>query len=271
MRVPERLEHGPHDVAPHRGEVVALVEHDGRDAVSAQRRDALAGARAEQLRELHPVVLAARDLALQRGDDPRELTAPALGGGAGPGRRLGADRGLVTPRGPSAFDDPAALRERGQRGLGILELRERLVGQAGDRGAGLAADEPGALGPEAGRGAQPLTLDRRVRREHERRTAQTSDHLDSQQRLARARRRDDVRATAAVLDVALEGLQREALVTAPLAREREPADVGWHRVAVPAWRGRGRLPLDGGVDLVEQRGAVAEVEVLREVLVGLLA
>ena len=121
---------------------MALVEHDRRDAVSAQRGDPLAGARPEQLRELHPVVLAARDLALERGDDPRELTAPALRGGTGPGRRLGADRELVTPRRASALDDPAALGERCQRGLGILELRERLVGQAGDRGAGLAADEP---------------------------------------------------------------------------------------------------------------------------------
>ena len=48
----ELLEHRAHDVAPQRGEVVALVEHDGAHAGGAQRVHALAGARREQRREL---------------------------------------------------------------------------------------------------------------------------------------------------------------------------------------------------------------------------
>ena len=65
---------------------------------------------------------------------------------------------------------------------------------------------------------------------------------------------------------------------ARLLREHGIDGSGYGRPSEPpirptfaADRSRPVLPLDGGVDLVEQRRAVAEVEVLREVLVGLLA
>src|SRR5262249_41230913 len=108
--------------------------------------------------------------------------------------------------------------------LRFLELAQRLVGQAGDRPPYVRTDERhrvAALAGELRHGARPLLLDRLVGREHERARADAPDQLDAEQRLARPRRRHDVRAAAAGLAVALERGDGRALVAAPLALERE--------------------------------------------------
>jgi hypothetical protein len=66
-----------------------------------------------------------------------------------------------------------------------------------------------------------LRLDGGVRGEYEAGRADPARQLDAEQGLARPRRGDDVRAPAARLAVALEGLQRELLVPAPGAGEAQ--------------------------------------------------
>ena len=114
-----------------------------------------------------------------------------------------------------------ARRGRGpQRVAGIVEPRERLVGEARHRRPGPVGHEPGAR-PERGAGRRPLLLDRRVRREHERGPAKPPQDLEPEQRLAGAGRRDQVGRAVPARPVALERLERERLVPAPGAAELE--------------------------------------------------
>ena len=129
----ELAEHRAHDVAPQRREVVALVEQHDADAHLGQLLHAPRGGRGEQVAQLDARVLAARDLALERGADPRQLARAAVGGGAL--ERLALAQGLLrrhAGRG-RALVRPARLREPAEHDLGVLELAQRLVGEAGDR------------------------------------------------------------------------------------------------------------------------------------------
>ena len=241
----ELLEHRAHDVAPQGGEVVALVEHHGAHAGGAQRVHAPARARREQRGE--PSAARARDLALQRGRDARELARTARRGGARPCGRLGGDRRGLLRGGGGALRRPARHRGVAQRGAGVVEPRERLVGQAGDRRARRVGDRPGRRA-ERDAGARPLRLDRRVGGEHERGDADPAQHLEAEQRLARAGRGDDVRVPPSGGAVGLEGGERELLVVAPRAREaqggRERRGLGHARDARACSRPprRGRRP-----------------------------
>src|SRR5690606_10152943 len=98
---------------------------------------------------------------------------------------------------------------------------QRLIGQARDRLGHVGARELGGARGELRDRARPLLLDALVGCEHERALADAPDQLDAEQRLARARRRDDVRPLAPVVHVLLERRQRRALVGAPLAAELE--------------------------------------------------
>ena len=226
--VAELLEHRADDVSPERREVVALVEDDRAEAGGAQRVHAAPCARREQIAEAHPAVRAAGDLALEARHDAGDLPRAAAGGGARPRRGLGGDRGGGLPGRAPTLLRPAGLRRRPERRARILELGERLVGQAGDRCAGAIGDEPGR-GAERGAGRRPLLLDGRVGREHQRGPAQAAEDLEAEQRLARAGRGDQVGGAAPGVAVALEGLEREHLVVPPGAVETESVHGGDHR------------------------------------------
>ncbi len=163
----ELLQDRAHDVAPERREVVALVEHDRPDARGAQRLDPLPRPGRQQLAEVQLAVRAARDLALEPGDDPRELLVAPLRRRARPRRRAGRHGGDGLARGPRPLLGPARLGRGAQRVAGIVEPRERLVGQARHRGARPVGDEPGGRAERRSR-RRPLLLDGRVRREHQR-------------------------------------------------------------------------------------------------------
>jgi hypothetical protein len=68
---------------------------------------------------------------------------------------------------------------------------------------------------------QPNRLDRGVRGENDGAPAYAADHLDAHERLSRSGRRHDVGVSAALLAVALESLEGEPLIVAPLALEPE--------------------------------------------------
>ena len=224
-------EHGADDVAPQRREVVALVEQHDADAELGQRLHALAGRLGEQVAQLDAGVLAARDLALERRADLRQLARPALGGGALERLALALDLLAGHAGGGGALVGPARLRQPSEHDLRILELAQRLVGEARDRLERVGAGHVRGRAREVRDRARPLLLDALVRGEHERALADAPDQLDAEQRLARAGRRDDVRALAAVLAVLLERGQRGALVRAPVAVERQRFEVPAHRRA----------------------------------------
>ena len=201
---------------------MALVEDHRARAGGAQRLHARPGTGREQVGQA-PLVLAAGDLALDRGDEPRQLAGPAALGLPGPGLALpvGLLRRLARRRRP--LGRPARPGQRGQGGAGIVDLGERLVGEAGERRARLGPGHP-LPRPEPARRGQPLGLNGGVRREDQRRVPDSPGELEAEQGLARAGRRDYVRATAAGLPVALEGRERELLVAAPGAVERKPRE-----------------------------------------------
>ena len=218
-------ERGAHDVAPQRGEVVALVEHDRADLGGGEPAHALARGDGEQVRQPDALVAALGDLALDRGADPGELAAAALGGrvGRAPARGLAVDRlGVAAGRG-GALGGPARRGQPPERDLGVVDLRQRLVGEAQQLPAGrggVGGDQARVVGERA-RQPHPLHLHRAVGHQHERTAADPAGELDPEQRLARAGRRDDVRPPPAGLAVALEGRQRERLVVAPPAVEAQ--------------------------------------------------
>ncbi len=134
------LQHRADHVAPQRSEVMALVEDDRRHAAGAQRVDPLPSAGREQVGEPHRRVAAARDLALERRGDAGQLALAPARGRAGPARGLGGHRVRRLGGRRRALRDPARLRRAAQRGARVVEPRERLVGEAGDRGAGRGGD-----------------------------------------------------------------------------------------------------------------------------------
>ncbi len=165
-------------------------------------------------------MLGARDLPLERGGDAGELALPPSRSLTAPRFRLALDLGERLPRRRRPLACPSPLCELAERNRRIVEAGERLVRQAGDRRAGLGRGDSG-LGSERRCGAQPLSLDRRVRREHERPLPEPANDLHPEQRLARARRRHDVRPATPLAPVQLERVERELLVPAPLALEFE--------------------------------------------------
>ena len=169
------------------------------------------------------LVLAAGYLALERSDDPRQLLVPATRRLARPRLALrgGLLRCLAGRRGP--FGRPSGRRHPRQRRPGVVDLRKRLVGEAGERRARLGPRHllPGA---EAAHGREPLRLDGRVRGQHQARRADAARQLHAEQGLARPRRRDDVGVPAASLAVALERFECELLVATPGAGEPEPCE-----------------------------------------------
>jgi hypothetical protein len=228
MHLAELLDGGAHDIAPERGQVVALVEDDRPDTVAAQDVQPLAGAGAEQVSESQVTVLGAGNLALERGGDVGKLASAASRRHAGPCSRLAV--GLVDrpPRRGCAFARPPPLGEIPECNGGIVETRERLIGETRDRRVRLRRSKSG-LGPERRRNAKPLSLDGRVRNEHERPLSEPPDDLHPQQRLAGARRRDDVRAPATAAPVPFERLERKLLVATPGSSERELGCEASHR------------------------------------------
>jgi hypothetical protein len=231
--VAQLVDHRAHDVAPHRREVVALVEHDRADAGRLERVDALAGGLREQLRQLDLGVLAARDLALDRGGDARDLRPAALGGAALVREPLG-DRLLdLDAGGRRAVGRPACDGDLPDRGARVLELAQRLVGHDGDREERLRAGHPRDVGrrAELPHRPRPLHLHGGIGRQDERAAADAAHQLDAQQRLSGARRRDDVRVAAPLGAVVLEGRHGRLLVATPRAAEREVFEKGQLRIA----------------------------------------
>jgi hypothetical protein len=212
--------HRADDIAPQRGQVVALVEHHRGRPVAGQSRHPPPGRRLEQVPEVDPAVLAPGDLALQRRPDPGQLAGAALVGRVPPGRGLAFHLPDRDAEGPGPVGRPAPLGGVAEGGRRVIDLAERLVGEAGDGGAGVGGGEAGA-GPEPRGRPEPLGLDGRVRAEHQRTVAEAADDLHAQQRLARPRRGDQVGGAPARLPVPLEGLQRQLLVASPAPRERQ--------------------------------------------------
>jgi hypothetical protein len=220
VHVAELLDGGPNHVSPQRGEVVTLVEDDRRNAPPTERVEPRTGAGREQVAEMELAVLGARDLALERGGDPRELTPAARRGLFRPGTRLALDLLHGRVRGGCALGRPPPPREVAEGGRGVVELRERLVGETGDRRRRVGGGKSPWRAETLHR-LQPLRLDGRVRDEDERRRREAADDLDSEEGLPRARRGDDVRPPRPRAAIALERVERELLVAPPLALEGE--------------------------------------------------
>jgi hypothetical protein len=79
------------DIAPQRGEVVALVQHQGRDPATPQRLHPSARGRFQQVGEVDALVLAAGDLPLQRRPDSSKLACAAPRRRVPPGRDVPLD------------------------------------------------------------------------------------------------------------------------------------------------------------------------------------
>jgi hypothetical protein len=214
----EPLDHRADDIAPQRGQMVALVQHHRGRAVAGQGRHPPPGRRLEQVPEVDVAVLAPGDLALERRPDPGQLAGAAFAGRVPPARGLAfhlLDRDAERP-GP--VGRPAPLGGVAEGGRRVIDLAERLVGEAGDGGGQAGGGQAGG-GPEPRGRLEPLGLDGRVRAEHQRTVAEAADDLHAQQRLARPRRGDQVGGAPARLPVPLERLQRQLLVASPAPRE----------------------------------------------------
>ncbi|HEY6694957.1 MAG TPA: hypothetical protein VI006_19050 [Solirubrobacteraceae bacterium] len=223
VELAQLVEHGPHDVPPHRREVVALVEHDRADARRLERLDPLARGLGEQLGQLDLGVLAAGDLALDRRGDAGDLSGAALGRAAFVGVALGQRLVDLDAGRRGAVGRPASGGDLPDRRTRVVELAQRLVGHDRDRERRLRPGHPRDVRrrAELAHRARPLHLHRAAGREHERAAADAPHELDAEQRLARAGRRDDVRVALPRRAVALEGGHGRLLVPAPGAAERE--------------------------------------------------
>jgi hypothetical protein len=208
------------DIAPQRGEVVTLVQHQGRDPATPQRLHPSARGRLQQVGEVDALVPAAGDLPLQRRPDTSKLARAAPRRRVPPGRDVPLDLRDRDAHGPGAVDRPAPLGRVAQRHPGILDLAERLVGQAGDRGVGIWCRDTVACAEQLGR-PEPLRLHGRVRAQHQRPPAEAPDDLHPENGLAGARWGEEVRGAPAGLPVMLERLQRELLVAPPPPPERQ--------------------------------------------------
>ena len=246
MHVAQLGDGGPHNIAPQRGEVMALVEHHRSRTATAQRLDALTGARRQQVAQPHAARPGPGDLPLQRRRDASQFPPAAGRRLTGPGPRVTLGVRHRGAGGPGPLRGPAPLRDIAQRHRGILELAQRLVGQAGYRRRRVGGRHA-RRGAELARGAEPLLLHGGVRRQDERPGAEPADHLHAQQGLSGPGRSHDIGGPAAVAPVVFEGVQDEGLVAAPRVRESEPA-----HLRCPADRHNSRLVVcrgtGGGLD-----------------------
>ena len=154
---------------------------------------------------------------------------------AAPVQRAASPDDLVhrLARGRGALGRPAPLGRALQHDRGIVDLAERLIGQACDRclriGPGDLVCRRTVGAGEATDDLQPLRLHRGVGHQHQRRHAETPRHLHAQQGLARPRGRHDMGVAAAGLPVPLERLQRGLLVLPPRSPERQRRQRRFHR------------------------------------------
>ena len=165
------------------------------------------------------------DLALQRGGDPGHLAlAPAAAVPVQPSASRSASRPWFPWPGP--LGRPAPLGQVPQRDRGVVQLAERLVGQAGNGGRGVRGGQAGR-GTEPRRGPHPLLLHRGVRHQHQARprAAARSPRQAGSSRTRAGRPRCGA-APAPVPPVILERVQGEGLVVPPRAAEGKPADLG---------------------------------------------
>jgi hypothetical protein len=205
-------------IAPKGGEVMALVQHQGPHPELPQRLHPSAGGRLQEVSQLDTGVLPPRDLALDRCLDPGDLPRPPPRRLAPPGRRLPPDLGGRDAHSQGTVGDPTPLGGVAQRHVRILDLAERLVSQAGDRGVRIWCGDAIGRAEQLGR-FQPLRLHGRVRAEHQRSRAQAADDLHPQHGLARARWSKYVGGAPAGLPIPLERLQCELLIAPPAALE----------------------------------------------------
>ena len=138
------VEHRAHDVAPQRREVVALVEQHDADAELARScctrcaRGLGRAGRASSTPACSPRATSRLSAALIRASS-RARRSAAAPSNASPSRS-GLLRRHAGRRG--ALVRPARLREPPEHDLGVLELAQRLVGQAGDRLERVGAGDP---------------------------------------------------------------------------------------------------------------------------------
>ncbi len=125
--------------------------------------------------------------------------------------------------GPVGRPPPLSLPPHG--GGRIIELAQRLIGKARDRG-GRIGGRHARPGSERACGPQPLRLDGCVRRQHQRPGPEPPEQFHAEQRLARAGRGDDVRLLLPAFPARLERLQRELLIATPGAAEGQRAERG---------------------------------------------
>ena len=225
----EQLEDGLQQRAPQRQQVMALVEHDDADAGLAQAGDALARGGRQQIARGDVRQPARGDAALQPRDDPRDVAVAAIGGRAVPRRGLGDDLAQRLAGCLGALARPHPRRRLAQHALRIARLTQRLIGQRVQVGARRA--EQRLL-------LAPLALDRARRAQHHGRHADAPHDLQPDDRLARARRRDQQRPVASRGAVGLEGLQAAVLIAAPAPLKRPRGERRGHDPATNAGRPR---------------------------------
>ncbi len=137
MSVAEFLQRGPDNVAPHRRQVVALIQHHRLHVAGPQCFQPLPRSPGEQLAELEVAVPGPGDFPLEGCGDPGDFAPPPGGRLTGPGQRFLLDLLEVGPGGARSLGRPAALREITKRGRRIVQLAQGLVGQARDGGGGV--------------------------------------------------------------------------------------------------------------------------------------
>jgi hypothetical protein len=218
--VAEQREDRTDDTAPQRGEVVALIQHQGRDPTPPQGLHPLARTRRQRLGEVDAPVLAAGDLALQRRLDASDLPHPAPRRCVPPGRGLPLHLSDRDAKCPGTVGDPPSLGDVPKDDPRVLDLAERLVGEARDLGVRVRSRDTVAGAEQLGRPG-PLRLHGRVRAQHQRPRAQAADDLHAQHRLAGPRWSQEMRGAPAGPPVTLERLQRELLVAPPPPPERQ--------------------------------------------------
>src|SRR5262249_44791014 len=132
VHVAEFLDRRANDVAPERREVVALVENDRSDAISAEHVQSLPCAVAEEVAELEIAVLRTSDLALQRRGDTGDLSLATSGGLSRPGGRLTFDHLARPVSGLRSIQGPAPLRKISKRDRRVVKTSKSLICQTGD-------------------------------------------------------------------------------------------------------------------------------------------
>lgn len=166
------------DVAPERGEVMAVVEDDRLDAVRAQRVEPLASARCKEVTEAESTMLGPGDFALDRGFDAAQLALAPGSGLPRPACRFALDLLTRLAGCLSSLDRPPPSREIAESDARIVELAERLVGEDRDRSGRVDPRDAGLVG-ELPEGQKPLALYGRIGNEDKSRISETADNLDA--------------------------------------------------------------------------------------------